>query len=553
MTLTTSHSHSNLSPGGGKLKHRLLACLAVSALTVSCARFTPPERGADAVLVPDAFTLYDDVRATPDRWWESFDSEELNRLVEQALVDNLTLQQVYARLVQAEMVAIQAGAPRFPSVEYSGDASIGRRRVDTGQGPDRLEVLNEKITAWNQLAGTGAIPPANLLEALQDTRTALQAANTLFADTSPSHNISTVRSYRFGLGSSFEVDLWGRVESQYEAALSDLEATREDVYGAMLSLSAIVVREWLTAVAQHQAIALVEKQLELNKTTQDLIELRFRNGLATALDVYQQRQIVAETESILPPLEAALRTTLHELAVLLGRLPREDLGIGTAILPEIGELPDPGLPAELLANRPDVRAAGLRLRSADWRVNVAKADRLPALRLTGSASYGADEWDLVFNNWVATLAAGVTGPVFDAGRRKAEVERTRAVVDERLSGYREQVLEAAKEVENAMFEEVKQLEYIEALERQLDAARNAHEQALLRYRKGLNDYLPVVSALSQLQVAERRLVQAELARLDQRVRLCVALGGSWMAPAYETIRATEQAAAPEAAAQSPTG
>ncbi|HQH67056.1 MAG TPA: TolC family protein, partial [Candidatus Hydrogenedentes bacterium] len=211
--------------------------------------------------------------------------------------------------------------------------------------------------------------------------------------------------------------------------------------------------------------------------------------------VYQQRQIVAGTESLLPPLEAALQTTLHELAVLLGQEPRTELGMVLAALPEVGPLPEPGLPAELLARRPDIRAAGLRLRSADWRVSVARADRLPALRLTGSASYGADDWDLVFDNWAATLAAGVTGPIFDAGQRKAEVERARAVVDERLAAYRESVLIAAKEVETALFEEVKQVEYIEALNRELDAVRNAHEQALLRYRKGSNDYLPVVSAL----------------------------------------------------------
>jgi len=325
------------------------------------------------------------------------------------------------------------------------------------------------------------------------------------------------------------------------------------VYGAMLSLSAIVTREWLSAVAQQQAITLVQKQLELNKTTLELIELRYRKGMATALDVYQQRQIVAETESILPPLESALRTTLHELAVLLGQQPRADLGVKTADLPDVGQLPDPGLPAGLLANRPDIRAAGLRLRSADWRVAVAKADRLPALRLTGSASYGADDWDLVFDNWAATLAASVTGPIFDAGRRKAEVERTRAVVDERLAAYRESVLVAAKEVENAMFEEVTQVEFIAALERELDAARNAHKQALLRYRKGLNDYLPVLSALSQLQVLERRLVQAELTRLDLRVQLCVALGGAWMAPQYEDIRRQDQAEVPQTDERSPNG
>ncbi|MFO7976624.1 MAG: efflux transporter outer membrane subunit [Candidatus Hydrogenedentota bacterium] len=518
-------------------------CVVLGVLCISCARFAPPERDSSELPVPDDFSLYEKTHAVPERWWEVFESEELNGVVEQALEGNLTLEQVYARLLQAEMVAVQTGAPRFPTLDYSGDASISRRRVDTKEGPDRLEALNQKIAAWNELAGAGATPPADLLDALQSARSSLQALDTLNAGTGPSHSISTSRSYRFGLGSSYEVDLWGRVRAQYEAALTDLEAAREDVYAAMLSLSAVVVREWLTAVAQEQAITLVEEQLELNKTTLELIELRYRNGLATALDVFQQRQIVAETESLLPPLESTLRVTLHELAVLLGKQPRTDLSIETATLPDVGPLPEPGLPAELLANRPDVRAAGLRLRSADWRVSAARADRLPALRLTGSASYGADEWDLVFDNWVASLAAGVTGPIFDAGRRKAEVERTRAVVDERLAAYRESVLVAAKEVESAMFEEVKQMEYIEALERQLDAATNAHDQALLRYRKGLNDYLPVLSALSQLQVVERRLVQAELTRLDLRLQLCTALGGSWMASEYEYYRGVDQAEA----------
>ncbi len=520
---------------------------------VSCARFTPPERGPEELPVPAEFTLYDASGAVPERWWEVFQSDELNRLIERALTGNLSLQQVYARLIQAEMAAIQAGAARVPSLDYSGDASVGRRRVDTGAPVDHLAYLNQKIAAWNQLSGAGTLPPADLLDALDQAATTLEAVDTLAAGPPSSHSTFTSRSYRFGLGSSFEVDLWGRVRAQHEAALSDVEATREDVNGAMLSLSAIVAREWLFAVAQHQTMALVEKQLELNRTTLDLIELRYRKGMATALDVYQQRQIVAGTESLLPPLEAALQTTLHELAVLLGQEPRTELGMVLAALPEVGPLPEPGLPAELLARRPDIRAAGLRLRSADWRVSVARADRLPALRLTGSASYGADDWDLVFDNWAATLAAGVTGPIFDAGQRKAEVERARAVVDERLAAYRESVLIAAKEVETALFEEVKQVEYIEALNRELDAVRNAHEQALLRYRKGSNDYLPVVSALSQLQVVERRLVQAELARLDLRVRLCAALGGSWMAPEYDAIRATEQAAAPDAAVQSPTG
>jgi outer membrane protein TolC len=190
-----------------------------------------------------------------------------------------------------------------------------------------------------------------------------------------------------------------------------------------------------------------------------------------------------------------------------------------------------------LARRPDVRAAGLDLQAADWRFAAARADRLPSLRLTASASYGADSWALLFDNWAATLAGSLTGPIFDAGRRKAEVERTRAVAGESLARYQERVLVSVKEVENALLQETKQGEYIGALKRALEAVRASYEQAQQRYRKGLNDYLPVLSALTQLQVLERRLVIAEFDRLGDRVSLCLALGGSWMT---DTLAATEE-------------
>jgi outer membrane protein, multidrug efflux system len=134
----------------------------------------------------------------------------------------------------------------------------------------------------------------------------------------------------------------------------------------------------------------------------------------------------------------------------------------------------------------------------------------------------------VFSNWAATLAAGVTGPVFDGGRRKAEVDRSRAVATERLEAYRGLVLDAVTEVEGLMILESKQAEYLDALGVERDTARAVHEQALVRYLQGLSDYLPVLSSLQQLQVLERRLVQAGQARLEYRARLCVALGGAWM-------------------------
>lgn len=507
-----------------------------------CQIFAPKSRSPKDPPVPEAYTLYDHAPPPPDRWWETFQSEELNQLVEKALAGNLNLQQVYARLTQAEMLARQSGAALFPAAEITGSLAATRRRVDTGESVSGLDIATEKAGALSTLLATPGTP-ANPLDAaatgLRSAQSKLGAVQTLTAEPRSSSRTSVSHSYLFGVGLSYEVDLWGRLRAQKKAARLAYAATNEEVQAAMFSLSGLVAIQWLTIVSQRQELAVVERQLGLDRTILELIELRYRNGLATALDVYQQRQVIAQIESVIPPLEAKLQTACHELAVLIGEPPRSELNLAAPNLPELGALPDPGLPADLLARRPDLRAAGLQLQAADWRVSAARADRLPALRLSASANYSAEEWELLFNNWMATLAGSLTGPIFDAGRRKAEVERTRAVARERLIAYQEQVLTAVKEVENALLQESKQTEYIAALERELESVRIVYDQALERYRKGANDYLAALTALLQWQSLERRLVQAQYTRLSQRVQLCLALGGTWMSESRKQEKKTK--------------
>jgi outer membrane protein, multidrug efflux system len=503
--------------------------LILPLFVAGCATFAPGPRDQEELPLPKAFSLYEEAAPSPDRWWEQFGSAELNGLVARALDGNIGIRRIQARLAQADAIARQSGAALYPDLTLTGEVSATRRQTDTGQSPDPIDTATAKLEALNRLiAGGGGSAPDPLTGALTDLETRIRALDALRAEPPSSRTTSTTHSYRFGLGSQYEIDLWGRVRAQREAALLDFEASREDLHAARLSLSGLVTRQWLSVVAASQQLGLVQRQLDLNRTTLGLIELRFRNGLATALDVLQQRQAVAQTEALVPPLESVLEVGRRELAALLGELPTTPPTVADDTLPDPGPLPDPGLPADLLAARPDVRAAGLALGSADWRVAVARADRLPALRLSASAGYGADSWDLVFSNWAATLAAGVTGPVFDGGRRKAEVDRSRAVATERLEAYRGLVLDAVTEVEGLMILESKQAEYLDALGVERDTARAVHEQALVRYLQGLSDYLPVLSSLQQLQVLERRLVQAGQARLEYRARLCVALGGAWM-------------------------
>jgi len=459
--------------------------------------FAPKEHTALQDPIPPRFSLYTEEESgcarglaeklDPEkRWWESFQSPELNALIEEALTNSPTIQQAWARLAQAKAIAAKAGASRYPSLKYEGLGS-GTRRSTLNNGQ------------------------------------------------------STIEEYALGLAATYEVDLWGRIRSQAEAAALDRKASREDLNTAAITLAAQVAANWAEIISQRLQAELLRRQLQVNKTTEQLIELRFRKSLSTALDVYQQRQTVAATESVIPLLEMREMLLINQLAALLGRSNSQTLKISEKQLPKVGnDFPAIGIPADVLANRPDVRRAGLRLMSADWSVSAARADRLPAIRLTASASYGGNniEASEIFDDWMANLAASLTGPIFEGYRRKAEVERTRAVAAERLAAYRETVIRAIKEVEDALAQEQKQREYLAALEKRIEAAQRSYTESENRYRNGLTEYTTVLIHLNSLQQLKRTYVEAQFHLLNYRIALFRALGGTWpntlKAPNFES-------------------
>jgi len=190
-------------------------------------------------------------------------------------------------------------------------------------------------------------------------------------------------------------------------------------------------------------------------------------------------------------------------------------------------LPKTGLPADLLASRPDVRAAGLRLKEADWQVSAAKADRLPAMTLSTEAVFSSSSLDLLFSNWISSLAASITGPLFDAGSRAAEVELAAAGTDEYLTAYAQTVAEAVQEVENSLITEKRQTEYINLLKDQLDASRITVKNAHLQYMNGQDNYLDYLTAWTTAQSLERQLVEEQATLVKNRVTLYRTLGGDW--------------------------
>jgi multidrug efflux system outer membrane protein len=471
---------------------RAFPAAALGICLFSCAPYKASENRTPPVEIPEGFSASGSPKAYEERWWTAFEDPALDALVAQALADNLDIAQAWARLEQATALARQAAAGQWPEIAIETGYSKSQSNFSGGERLGTFSVTTERIPLT--------------------------------------------------LGAAYEVDVWKRIASLKRGAVLDMEATREDVASVAMTLTAQVAEAWFSLVEQGAQAKLLEQQQTTGRTFLELTRLRFSQGLASALDVYQQRQQLAATRAEVPLVEAGREVFRHQLAVLVGDPPRAFEPPERDALPPLPPLPPTGLPSELLTRRPDVRSAHLRLAAADHRVAAAVADRLPALRIGGETGYESRDYAEIqnlFDNWIWSVFANITWPVFDGGRRKAEVDRNKAIVKEALGAYGQVMLRALQEVEDALIQERKQAEFLVELARQVELARDTLREARMRYANGLSDYLPVLAALESLQRVERSRILAERQLLSFRVQLYRALGGTWtlaLEPRAETSK-----------------
>lgn len=456
--------------------------LITALLSASCSPHRVTENPAAPIETPGRFSG-GGAAPLPDRWWEDFKDAGLNRLIEETLAGNLELKVAWARLEQADALARQAGAGRFPLLDLTA-------------GYDRDEQLNRFV------------PP-------------------------PAPDTFTIKSYSASLAANYELDVFKKWTSQARGAARDAMAARDQVEAVAMSLAAQVAETWFDIAHQRAQRDLITAQVELNETLLELVNLRFRGGLGSAVEVLQQKQQLIATRSQLAQINANEQVLRHQLAVLTGRPPLSAAGREVVSeLPDLPALPGTGIPADLLNRRPDVRAARNRVAAADYRVAVAVADRFPALRLGASLNVERlAPFDIVemFKTPPWTLFASITAPLFDGFRRSAEVARQKAVVEELLWSYGDTLLKAIAEVEGALVSEREQLALIKDLEEVVVVAGDNLREARLRYEQGVSQtgFLTVLNALQGQQAAELNLLAARRRLLSFRIQLCRALGGTW--------------------------
>jgi multidrug efflux system outer membrane protein len=329
---------------------------------------------------------------------------------------------------------------------------------------------------------------------------------------------------------TFELDFWGRVANLSESARRNYLATVEANEAFRLSLISNVAATYYAILSGNEGIDLAQHTLETRQYALEVARLRLEAGATSLVDYEQARILVTQAQTQLAELQRTTGQQRDQLAVLIGG-PLPDSADMTqrhvlADADQFGTL-DAGLPSSLLTLRPDIRAAEQSLRAAAADIGAARADYFPRISLTGNFGYVSPELsDLFVPGKQAWLISGfVTLPIFDAGRRSAQVRLSEARQTELVANYQKTVQVAFREVSDALIARQRLQEQIAAQERAVASEARLAEAAELRYQNGISIYLEVVDAKRSLFAAQQQLIQLRAAALQNGASLYVALGG----------------------------
>ena len=409
-------------------------------------------------------------------WWTLFNDAELNRLVSLALANNADLKMAFARIVQAQGLAMQAGAAQYPSLSLNGSGTRASK------GP--------------AASGTGLTYQDN--------------------------------NYTGNVGLSYEIDLWGQVRRSIESADAQVKASVFDRDTVRLALEGSVVGAYVNLRSLDAQIHVTDDSIRTRRESLRIVQARFAGGLVSPLDINQAEATLASLQATQAELVRQRAVVQNQLAVLTGQL---DLNIKAGDLSALPLPPMPpvGIPSELLEVRPDVRKAEEQLVSANAQIGVAKANFFPSFSLTGL--YGAQS--VGFSNflgangaiWAATL--GVMQPLFTGGALTGALNTAKGKQQEAAANYVKTVRTAFGEVSDALVSVRQRHETEQYLSVQVKASSKAQQIAIARYQNGYADYLYVLDAQRVANEAGLAYARNRGARLLASVDLFKALGGGW--------------------------
>jgi outer membrane protein, multidrug efflux system len=459
---------------GGKIRSAFaLSALLLSPVLSGCILGT--ERPELNLEVPAEYREAQHSRA-PDAavpaldWWRGFRSAELTALMEAAQIYNLDIAVAIAQIVQADAQAGVSGAPLFPSLTGTGTAEVIK---DPG--------------------------------------------------------LPSTPQYNLGLTASYMVDFWGKNRATLYAAEESATVARYNREVVTLSTIVTVANTYFQVLAAQDELRVARRNLAAAERILVLIKQQFTGGTASQLDLSQQEALVSTERAAIPPLEVTVRQNTAALAVLVARAPANFAINGGSMTQIAVPRVTPGLPSELLYQRPDVRQAEAQLASANFSVEAARAAFFPQIQLTAQTGVQSAALASLFGPgaWYYTLAAGLTQPLFDGFLLESQLKQAKGLQLQYLQAYRKAVLSAFADVEKAL---VALAQYTRQERLQTEAvtnSRKAFEVSETQLRAGTVNLITVLQTQQTLLIAENTLAQVRLTKFLAASSLFQALGGGW--------------------------
>lgn len=462
-----------------------LALLGLGACSVGPDFRTPQAQLPDSwEIIPGSETSVGG--AVDSRWWQQLGDTQLTSLVERAAKSNLDVRTASNRLDQSRVLRQVTGSQQYPGVSTSS----GYQRDRSSQ--------------------KGLVDPSGR------------------------NGESPYEVWTATLDASWEVDLWGRVRRNVEAADADMQLTAAQRDGVLLSIAAETATDYIRLRGVQAQLTVARQNLEIARQSADLTRIRFENGVTTNLDTSNAAAQVSTIEATLPILQAQQDGLVNALSYLLGEPPRAL----NAELREVKAIPHPapdvplGLPSELAQRRPDIQQSEAALHRATAQIGAAQADFYPRVSLGASMGFQAlNGSDLgAWNSRQWSYGPSLYLPIFQGGRLTGTLELRKRQEQEAALNYQRVVLGAWHEIDNAMTDYAAQKQHYAALQQAVQHNTDALDTARDRYKQGATDFINVLAVQRALLTTQNELVQSAAQAAVERVHLYKALGGGWPTP-----------------------
>ncbi|MDJ0907203.1 MAG: efflux transporter outer membrane subunit [Woeseiaceae bacterium] len=470
-----------------------LLVLGVAAMSAGCVTVGPDFETPEAQLDPDWIEGSNsevNQSASPDpAWWNVFGDPELNALIERAYEQNLTLQAAGLRIYEARAILGVVAGSLYPQSQ-NVTASAGSRRLSPNA------------------------PPVSGLP--DDVRSRFGSSRDV---------------YQVGFDAAWELDFWGRFRRGVEAAEANLAASVANFDNVLVMLTGEVAATYVTLRTLEQRLAVARDNVDNQERGLEMAQIRFDGGVTTELDVHQASALLNATRASVAGLQAERRRAQNALAVLLGTTPQQvqDTLSGPGVIPATPDEVVVGMPAELLRRRPDIVRAEMDAAAQSARIGIAKADMYPAFVLGGTIGLSSGTTSDLFESQsrYGSSFVAINLPIFNYGRLKNRARAEDARFEAAVALYRNTVLSAAREVEDALIGFVKAREQSEHLGKSVEDARAAVRLAEIMYQEGAVDYTRVLTAQLGLLESQDQYTRSKGSVAFNLVAAYKALGGGW--------------------------